>query len=191
MVFILASQSPRRKELLQRILPEFKIVPAKIDEKVNEKDTPIEYVQKMACRKAQQIAKDYPDDIVIGCDTIVALDNKILGKPVSRTDGYNMLSMLSGKTHDVYTSVVLTKNKQKLATTVLSRVTFYTLSDQEINGYLETNDYLDKAGGYGIQGQGALFVKQIKGDYYSIVGLPIATLHRMLQEFPKNQSLNE
>ena len=186
MAFILASQSPRRKELLQRILPEFKIVPAEIDEKVNKDDTPIEYVQKMARKKAQQIAKDHPDEIIIGCDTIVALDNKILGKPVSREDGFSMLSELSGKTHDVYTSIVLLKKNQELATTVPAKVEFYELSDQEINCYLETDEYVDKAGAYGIQGQGALFVKQIEGDYYAIMGLPIASLYRMLQEFQES-----
>lgn len=186
MTFILASQSPRRKELLQRILPEFKIVPAEIDEKVNEDDTPIEYVQKMAREKAQQIAETHPDEIVIGCDTIVALGHKILGKPVSREDGFNMLSELSGKTHDVYTSVILLKNKQELEKTVLAKVEFYPLTEHDINHYLETNEYVDKAGAYGIQGQGALFVKQIEGDYYSIMGLPIATLYRMLQKFQES-----
>lgn len=183
MTIILASQSPRRKELLQRILPEFKIVPAEIDEKVSESDTPVEYVQKMAREKAQQVAKNHPNDLVIGCDTIVTLDNKILGKPASREDGFNMLTELSGKTHAVYTSIVLLKNNQELATTVPAKVEFYELSDQEINSYLETDEYIDKAGAYGIQGQGALFVKQIEGDYYSIMGLPIGTLYRMLQEF--------
>lgn len=180
---ILASQSPRRKELLQRIVPKFEIVPALIDERRKKGDTPKSYVQEMAYKKAQHVAKSHVDSLVIGCDTIVALGNQIVGKPSSREEAFQMLKRLSGKEHEVYTSVVLLKREQEVLETVSAKVLFYELSDQEINRYLDTSDYLDKAGAYGIQEQGALFVKEIKGDYYSIMGLPIATLYRMLPDF--------
>ncbi|MGG5342265.1 Maf family protein [Enterococcus sp. AZ192] len=183
MAVILASQSPRRRELLGRIVSDFEIVPADINEEVKSYFTPMDYVLEMAKQKAKHIAKKYPNDLVIGCDTIVTIDNEILGKPTSREDGFRMLKQLSGRTHKVYTSVVLMKDDQESSATVPATVEFYELSDEEINRYLDTDEYKDKAGAYGIQEQGALFIKNIQGDYYSIMGLPIATLYRMLPAF--------
>ncbi|MBO0471561.1 septum formation protein Maf [Enterococcus sp. DIV0242_7C1] len=183
MAVILASQSPRRRELLGRIVSDFEIVPADINEEVKSYFTPMDYVLEMATQKAKHIAKKYPNDLVIGCDTIVTIDNEILGKPTSREDGFRMLKQLSGRTHKVYTSVVLMKDDQESSATVPATVEFYELSDEEINRYLDTDEYKDKAGAYGIQEQGALFIKNIQGDYYSIMGLPISTLYRMLPAF--------
>ncbi|EKJ5015340.1 Maf-like protein [Enterococcus faecalis] len=166
MQIILASQSPRRQELLKRVVPTFTIAPADIDETVGKDGLPAEYVAQMATQKAAAIAEQSPEALVIGCDTIVALAGEILGKPTSREDGYRMLRLLSGKTHDVYTSV-----------------TFYPLTDTEIHAYLDTAEYADKAGAYGIQGQGALLIEAIAGDYYAIMGLPIAKVARLLKEF--------
>ncbi|OTN88574.1 septum formation protein Maf [Enterococcus sp. 7E2_DIV0204] len=183
MAVILASQSPRRHELLSRIISDFEVVPADIDEDVKSYFTPMDYVLTMAAQKAAHIAKQYPNDLVIGSDTIVTIDNEILGKPTSREDGFRMLRQLSGRTHKVYTSVVLMKDDQESSATVPATVEFYDLTDEEINRYLDTKEYEDKAGAYGIQEQGALLVKSIQGDYYSIMGLPIATLYRMLPSF--------
>lgn len=183
MAVILASQSPRRHELLSRIISDFEVVPADIDEDVKSYFTPMDYVLTMAAQKAAHIAKQYPNDLVIGSDTIVTIDNEILGKPTSREDGFRMLRQLSGRTHKVYTSVVLMKDDQESSVTVPATVEFYDLTDEEINRYLDTKEYEDKAGAYGIQEQGALLVKSIQGDYYSIMGLPIATLYRMLPSF--------
>lgn len=183
MAVILASQSPRRKELLQRIVSDFEVVPADINEEVRGFITPMDYVLTMATKKAKYIAAKYPNDLVIGCDTIVAIGKEILGKPASRNEAFQMLKKLSGKQHSVYTSVVLIKEDQESSATVPATVTFYELTDQEINEYLDTKEYTDKAGAYGIQGQGALLVKEIHGDYYAIMGLPIATLNRMLAIF--------
>lgn len=182
MAIILASQSPRRQELLQRITPIFKTIPADIDEDATHFLRPSDYVLAMALQKARVIACQYPQDTVIGCDTIVTIDQQILGKPTSKTEAYQMLSRLSGKKHLVYTSVVVIKNGQEFSQTVPSIVEFYPLTERQINTYLETGDYKDKAGAYGIQGAAALFVKKIDGDYYGIMGLPIATLSRMLAE---------
>lgn len=183
MTVILASQSPRRKELLQRVVPQFDIVPADIDEEVKPCMTPTEYVLEMATQKARFIAKTHPEALIIGCDTIVTIDNQVLGKPVSRADGFRMLKALSGREHHVYTSVTLIEGDQEASVTVPSKVTFYELTDEEINTYLDTEEYADKAGAYGIQGQGALLIKSIEGDYYTIMGLPIARLSRMLKSF--------
>lgn len=183
MAIILASQSPRRRELLRRIISDFDVVPADINEEVRGYFTPLDYVLTMAAQKAAHIAKQYPNDLVIGSDTIVTIDNEILGKPTSREDAFRMLRQLSGRTHKVYTSVVLMKDDQESSATVPATVEFYDLTDEEINRYLDTKEYTDKAGAYGIQEQGALLVKSIQGDYYSIMGLPIATLYRMLPSF--------
>ncbi|MEI5990640.1 Maf family protein [Enterococcus crotali] len=183
MAVILASQSPRRCELLSRIVSDFEVVPADINEEVKDYFTPMDYVLTMAAQKAMHIAKQYPNDLVIGSDTIVTIDNEILGKPTSRDDAFRMLRQLSGRTHKVYTSVVLMKDDQESSATVPATVEFYDLTDDEINRYLDTKEYQDKAGAYGIQEQGALLVKSIQGDYYSIMGLPIATLYRMLPTF--------
>ncbi|MGK0552089.1 Maf family protein [Enterococcus faecalis] len=182
MSVILASQSPRRQELLQRIFPTFTTLAANIDETVPVGITPKEYVAKMAQQKAQTIAVKHPEALVIGCDTIVALGQEILGKPANAKDGYDMLRKLSGKTHDVHTAVTLIQGERQLSEVVSSKVTFYDLSDAEIKTYLATNEYADKAGAYGIQGQGALLIKEIAGDYYAIMGLPIARLRRMLTQ---------
>jgi septum formation protein len=183
MTVILASQSPRRRELLGRIISDFEIVPADIDEEIESYFTAMDYVLEMATQKAKHVATKYPNDLVIGCDTIVAIDNEILGKPKSREDGFRMLKQLSGRTHKVYTSVVMMKDDQESSATVPATVEFFDLTDEEINHYLDSDEYKDKAGAYGIQEQGALLVKSIQGDYYSIMGLPIATVYRMLPAF--------
>lgn len=182
MAIILASQSPRRQELLQRITPTFKTVPANVDEDATPFSSPVEYVLAMALKKAAVVAKEYPKDTIIGCDTIVTIDHQILGKPTTKAEAYQMLSQLSGKKHVVYTSVVILKEGQEFSTTIPSTVEFYPLTDIQIKEYLETNEYKDKAGAYGIQGKAALFIKRIDGDYYAIMGLPIASLYRMLAE---------
>lgn len=157
MQIILASQSPRRQELLKRVVPTFTIAPADIDETVGKDGLPAEYVAQMAAQKAAAIAEQSPEALVIGCDTIVALAGEILGKPTSR--------------------------EKERSATVHSTVTFYPLTDTEIHAYLDTAEYADKAGAYGIQGQGALLIEAIAGDYYAIMGLPIAKVARLLKEF--------
>lgn len=183
MTVILASQSPRRQELLARVLNEFDVIPAEIDETVKAGLTPVEYVLSMANQKAEQIAVKYPEALVIGCDTIVALDEIILGKPISKKHAYDMLKQLSNRTHQVHTSIVLIKGDQRSQATVTTSVTFYELTDEEIDQYLDSSEYQDKAGAYGIQGEGSLLVEKICGDYYAVMGLPIGKLNRMLQAF--------
>lgn len=183
MTVILASQSPRRQELLKRIIPEFEIVPADIDETIKEFVSPEDYVLSMALQKAEHVAQAYPNDVVIGCDTIVTIDGEILGKPTSYEDAHSMLEQLNGRSHMVYTSIAIIGDDRTATATVPAEVKFFDLSEKEILTYLNTEEYVDKAGAYGIQGHGALLVQSINGDYYSIVGFPIAVVSRMLQAF--------
>lgn len=183
MEIILASQSPRRKELLARLVPQFAILPADIDETISATDEPQEYVTRMAQEKAAVIAQQHPEALVIACDTIVVSCGKILGKPVDDADAFAMLKGMSGSTHMVYTAVLLQKGSQTEAALVPAEVTFFPLTDEEIHAYLITGEHRDKAGAYGIQGGAGVFVKRIVGDYYSIVGFPIGVVHQLLKRF--------
>ncbi|MHC5247279.1 Maf family protein [Enterococcus sp. LJL90] len=183
MDIILASQSPRRRELLAWLVPAFSVMPADIDEEVKDQYAPVDYVKKMAADKAAVIASEHSDALVIASDTIVVIDNQILGKPVDRAAGFAMLRQLSGRTHDVYTAVTMRQGDKIFHELATAKVTFYELTDQEINRYLDTGDYADKAGAYGIQSLAGTFVQKIDGDYYSIVGFPIGVVQKMLNQF--------
>lgn len=160
---ILASQSPRRKELLAWLVPAFEVRPADIDETPKENEDPLEYVARMAEEKAAVIAASHPDQLVIASDTTVAIGQTILGKPADAQEAEEMLQLLSGKEHLVYTSVVLQKGKHMEKVLSQAAVTFYPLSNDDISQYLSTDDYQDKAGAYGIQGPAGIFVKKSKG----------------------------
>lgn len=180
---ILASASPRRKELLSIILKDFTVMPANIDENIGMVDS-IEFAPEYLAKiKAEHIAlSQKPDDVIIGCDTGVFIDGNMLGKPTDRANAKQMLKMLSGRKHKVITGCAIV---YKGKTTTLSQTTlveFYTLTDSEIESYLDTNEPYDKAGGYGIQGKGSLLIKGIEGDYFNVVGLPVALLNKKLNE---------
>ncbi len=183
MSVILASQSPRRKELLAWLIPEFEVQPADVDEEIKPEHTPKGYVQEMARQKAAVIAEQHPQDLVIASDTVVVLEDKILGKPKDRQEAYEMLAAMSGGSHVVYTAVVLRQGDQVEEALTSATVTFYPLAKEEIEGYLDTGDYQDKAGAYGIQHQAGVFVEKIEGDYYSIVGFPVGKVNQMLKSF--------
>ena len=180
---ILASQSPRRRELLSVITDDFTVIPSNVEEVVPDEINPHDSPEYLAKIKAQDIAREYPDDIVIGADTTVFLDEVALGKPKDRKHAYGMLKMLSGNTHLVITGCAIVKGDKCVSFSVRSEVEFYALSDDEINTYLDSDEPYDKAGSYGIQAKGALLVKEIRGDYFNIVGLPIGELNRRLKEF--------
>lgn len=177
---ILASASPRRKELMELITPNFEVIPSDAEEILPKDIYPEEASEYLAELKCRHVSKAYPDRIVIGCDTTVIIDKTVLGKPSDRTEAFNMLKMLSGKTHLVITGVCLCKGEYIRKFSQISEVEFYPLSDKEINDYIETGEPFDKAGAYGIQGFGGLLVKSIRGDYNNIVGLPAARLKREL-----------
>lgn len=179
-MLILASKSPRRKELLSLITNDFVIRSADVDESLPENISPAKAVEYLSKIKAIPFKNDV--DTVIGADTVVAADGKILGKPADRKDAYNMLKMLSGKYHSVFTGVTVIKPNSIQTLSVETKVKFFELTDSEIYNYTETGECDDKAGAYGIQGKGALLVEKIEGDYFNVVGLPVSTLNKMLSD---------
>lgn len=180
---ILASQSPRRRELLSLITTDFEVVTADVDETVNENETAENTVMMLSKKKADAVSCLYPGRIVIGADTIVVCDGKILGKPENRHHAYEMIKMLSGRTHQVLTGVTITDSYKNDTFFVSSDVTFFDLSEEEILAYAESGEPDDKAGSYGIQGKGSLLVEKISGDYFNIVGLPVSKLNKKLKKF--------
>lgn len=180
--FILASGSPRRKELLSTIGIDFDVVVSDADEDSISKDAPVEiYVQELALLKAAATAKNVlkkKKALIIAADTIVTLDGKILGKPQDEDDAFNMLSELSGRTHAVYTGycVMRISDGFTVCNRVKTDVTFKLLDDEKIRSYIRTGEPMDKAGAYGIQGLGALLIEKIDGDYFNVVGLPVSSL---------------
>ncbi len=183
MNYILASQSPRRKQLLKILLPHFEIESADVDESFDSSMKTTQIPIYIAQKKALAIQKRHPHDCIIAADTIVVFKQKILGKPHSSEEAFQMLQMLSNQTHQVITGVCILKGKRKKVFYSSTTVSFYELSKKEINEYIETFSPFDKAGGYGIQDTGALFVKKINGDFYNVMGLPIAKLSRILKTF--------
>ncbi len=178
---ILASQSPRRRELLSLITEDFRIIPAKGEEILTEKILPENAVLALSEQKADEIFAENKGEIIVAADTIVAIDGKILGKPRDEADAFSMLKTLSGRAHEVFTGVcVIFPNSEKKRFFEETKVEFYPLSDGEIAEYIKTGEPMDKAGAYGIQGKGALLVKRIDGDYYNVMGLPVARLSRVI-----------
>lgn len=182
---ILASASPRRSELMTLAGFRFDVVCADIDEIVPEKALPQEVVMSLALQKAQAVAKDHRKSAVVGSDTVVALDGKILGKPRSEKEAAEMLRSLSGRIHKVYTGVAIVFGEKVTSFFEETEVEFYTLTDQEILDYVATGEPMDKAGAYGIQGRGAVLVKRINGDYFNVMGLPISKVYRELKDCVK------
>lgn len=178
---ILASASPRRQELLKKIFSEFSVVISSVDETVPKNITDRNVPEYLAKLKAEDVAKKFPDDLVIGADTCVLINNEILGKPHTKDEAYNMLNKLSGNTHNVITGCAIYYNGVCTSFSVDTTVEFYKLSQQEIEDYINSDEPYDKAGGYGIQSNGALFVKAINGDYYNVVGFPVSELNRQIK----------
>ncbi|MCM1115279.1 MAG: Maf family protein [Clostridium sp.] len=177
-MIILASKSPRRKELLSIITTDFEIKSADVDETIDKDMTPNKAVEYLSRIKAEPFNNGV--DTVIGADTVVAVDNQILGKPVDRQDAFNMLKRLSGRYHSVFTGVTVIKPDSIKTFSVETKVKFYALSDADIHAYIAAGECDDKAGAYGIQGKGSLLVERIEGDYFNVVGLPISTLNKYL-----------
>lgn len=184
MNIILASASPRRKEILENTKLKFDIIKSDIDEIILEKESPIQAVMRLAFEKSMDIASKNENDLIIAADTVVVLDENILGKPKDKYEAYNMIRSLSGRTHEVITGISLVNLglSKKIIDYVVSTVKFKELSDEDIKDYIHTNESLDKAGAYGIQGYGAMLVEKIEGDYFNIVGLPISKLSDLLKK---------
>ena len=182
---ILASQSPRRRELLKVIFDDFEIIPSSCEEVVPSDIAVQNVAEFLADLKANDIAKKYPEALVIGADTVVIAENEILGKPKNEAQAKEMLNKLSGEKHKVITGVSLYFNGKNRSFSEITEVEFFDLSNDEIENYVKTHEPMDKAGAYGIQGKGSLLVKRINGDYFNVVGLPIARLKREIDEFLK------
>jgi len=180
---ILASASPRRQELLKNIFPLFTVCPSKAEEIIPESLDVFDAPEYLARLKAFDIAKDNTSALIIAADTAVIIGDEILGKPKDKTDAFKMISKLSGKTHYVVTGCALVKNGIIKSFSQKTAVTFYKLTENEILSYIDTNEPYDKAGAYGIQGKASLLVEKIDGDYFNVVGLPIAKLYRELENF--------
>ncbi|WP_373598808.1 Maf family protein [Paraclostridium bifermentans] len=189
MNIILASGSPRRREILANTSAEFSVVTSDVDEKIFDYEEPTQLVLRLAFEKCMDVAVNNTKDVVIGADTIVVLDNEILGKPKSEDEAFEMLKKLSNREHQVITgmSIVNLEKNKKIVDYAISNVKFKNLTDKDITDYISTKECLDKAGAYGIQGYGALLVEEIRGDYFNIVGLPISKLSDILKE---NFSIN-
>lgn len=184
MELILASGSPRRRELLERIgLREFSVCPADIQEVVPEGAPPEKVVMALSAQKARWVADAHPEGLILAADTVVSLDGDILGKPRDEADAREMLRRLSGRSHSVYTGLTLRRGAEQATEYEHTQVSFRTLSDGEIDAYIASGEPMDKAGAYGVQGLGALFVTGILGDYYNVMGLPLCRLGRMLKGF--------
>ncbi len=179
---ILASASPRRRELLQLAGVDFTIDVADADETLEEGILPDEAVEMLAEIKAKAVFENHPECIVIGADTVVAIDDKILGKPKDYDEASKMLNLLSGRKHFVFTGVCLMSKEKNTVFCQKTAVEFYQLSQSEIDDYIASKDCFDKAGGYGIQTNGCVLVKGIEGDYFNVVGLPVAETVRALKE---------
>lgn len=186
--FVLASASPRRKELLEKMGLQFSIVVSEADESTVSRDIPVNlYVQELALLKASATAKTLLRNkkaLIIAADTIVTLDGEILGKPDDEDGAKKMLSSLSGRTHEVYTGYCIMRisDGKTVCNSVKTEVKFKTLTEQKIRSYIESGEPMDKAGAYGIQGLGSMLIEKINGDYFNVVGLPVSALADTLEK---------
>ena len=180
MRIILASQSPRRRELMEMLQIPYEAVVSEVEEIVPEDISPDALVEALALQKAQAVFAQYPQGCVIGADTIVYIDGEIVGKPKDDADAASILRKLQGRSHEVYTGVaVLTPNGTQVRHDI-THVTFAPMTEQEISWYVATGEPRDKAGAYGIQGPGGIFVDRVEGNYFTVIGLPLPLLYRML-----------
>ena len=183
---ILASQSPRRRELLTLVGIPHEVRPADIDESYGAGELPHAHAERLAREKAAVVARSAPDAVVIGSDTIVVLDGDVLGKPRDERDAASMLMRLSGRTHTVMTAVAVMWRGVERSAVEEVEVTFHTLTSAEIDAYIATREPMDKAGAYGIQGFGATIVARVDGDYFAVMGLPLQRMVRLMTDLGLN-----
>lgn len=181
-MIVLASKSPRRKELLEYIYQDFEVHASDIEENIDTSLPLTSAIEKLASEKANASFIGREDDIIIGADTIVVLENKIYGKPKDRTEAIEMLEALSGKSHHVISGVSIVSKDRQLCFHQITEVCFFELTQQEIVEYVDKYEPFDKAGAYAIQDGGALLIDYIYGDYYNVMGLPIALLNKKLKQ---------
>lgn len=180
---ILASGSPRRKELLTELGYSFEVIPSNIDESLNLSNPIEEEMIKLSFNKALSVFENHKDSIVIGADTIVYKDNIIYGKPKDKEDAYRMIKELNDSSHEVLTAVSIISKEKSESFYTKTTVTFDKLSDEEIKKYVSNNEVIDKAGAYAIQGEAKKFIKSINGDYYSVMGFPVSEINKRLKKY--------
>lgn len=183
---ILASASPRRKELLSKIGLKFEVIPSNYDEKLEDDNFSYEKIEGLALNKGKDVANKIKEDaIIISADTVVVLDGKILGKPHSKQEAFNMICALSNKTHEVITSIVMIEclTGKTLISSVSTKVFFREISKKEIEDYISTDEPYDKAGGYAAQGLAAIFIEKIEGCFNNVVGISTFEVNKMLKNF--------
>jgi septum formation protein len=183
MQIILASSSPRRRELLSALGMPFEVIAPDIDETLMDGEKPVEFCIRASYDKAHAIAQHHTEAIVLGADTVVVVDNTVLGKPENKTEAAKFLTMLQGRSHDVFTGYsIIEKSKEKSISKVIhSKVYFRDMTAEEISWYISTGEPMDKAGAYGLQGIGALFVDKIEGSYTNVIGLPLSDVYEDLK----------
>jgi len=181
MKLILASQSPRRQELLKLFHIPFTVQVSDIDETMDENQSAYDEVARISLKKAEAASRT-PEDVVIAADTIVVCDGEILGKPKDARDAYRMLKLLSGRDHQVMTGMTVLRGEKVITCTEVTDIHFRELSDKEILRYIDSKEPMDKAGAYGIQGGAALFAEKMVGDYYNVMGLPVCRLGMLLRD---------
>ncbi|MFL5572615.1 MAG: Maf family protein [Gemmatimonadaceae bacterium] len=179
---VLASGSPRRRQLLDLIGITHEVRPSNIDETARAREAPRRHAERLAREKATAVARRDPDLITIGADTVVVINRKVLGKPIDDADAARMLAMLSGREHTVITAIAVSRGKKLRSAIEEVRVKFRRLRDAEIDAYIATREPMDKAGAYGIQGYGATIVERIEGDYFAVMGLPLVRLINLLRD---------
>ncbi len=177
---VLASGSPRRAQLLRMLVPDFEIIPAEADETIPPHVPPEATAALLAERKAKAVAALHPQKLILGCDTVVIAQNRILGKPRDQKECMEFLQLLEGAVHRVITGCALVRNGELQSFSVGAEVRFFPMTEAEIEAYALTPEPYDKAGGYGIQGTAALFIQEIRGDYYTVMGLPVSALRQIL-----------
>ncbi|AXF55788.1 Maf family protein [Salicibibacter kimchii] len=182
-MLILASASLRRQQLLNESGYAYRTAVSDKDEHIQDKQTPAENAVRLASAKAEDVHQRFPDDVILAADTIVAIDGILLGKPADAEDAVRMLTYLSGKRHEVCTGVCIKKGTKVHTDSEKTSIDFYNLDRKDIEAYVETGEPMDKAGAYGIQGKGARLVERFTGDYFNVVGLPVAKVARMLEYF--------
>ena len=187
---ILASQSPRRAELMKMLGLKFDIIPADIDEKYLRHEAPPAHALRLAREKALVLAKRHPKALVVGSDTVVVIDRSVLGKPKNEKEAVSMLMRLQGRQHRVATGIAVARGEECIAEVEIVRVKFHGFDEDYARAYVRTGEPMDKAGAYGIQGFGAALVESIQGDYFAVMGLPVQRMVRMFEHFGRKYSFN-
>ena len=183
MALLLASGSPRRRELMSLITPDYTVITSDVDETKIAADSPAHLAKALATAKARAVAEENPDDVVCGFDTVVECEGEVFGKPKDEADAVRMLRALSGREHRVWSGVCIREGEKVLAESECTSVHFRALTDEEIHAYIATGEPLDKAGAYGYQGLASRFVERIEGDFFNVMGLPVCRMGQMLREF--------